>query len=150
MPSNGIFAPNLLKDGSSGKKTTTTSCLYPACFWLPVVVLVCTPPLSHCPVYRELIFIPTCAIASGMILSTKTDYIVSLVSVLISPKEILSFCIAYNFTSSGSFYPRELNSREKSFNAYIRTAEHTEIEIIPSSGFQSHLLSHYLVFVQLT
>ena len=65
--SSGIFTPNLLKVGSSGKKMTTTCHPYAACFWFSVVVPVRAPPLSHLPVFRELIFIPACAIASGMI-----------------------------------------------------------------------------------
>ncbi|KAI4589685.1 hypothetical protein MJG53_000734 [Ovis ammon polii x Ovis aries] len=36
--SSGIFTPNLLKGGSSGKKMTTTCHPYAACFWFSVVV----------------------------------------------------------------------------------------------------------------
>lgn len=63
--SSGIFAPNLLKVGSSGKKMTATCHPYPVCFRLSVVVPVGAPPLCHLPVFRELVFIPACAICIG-------------------------------------------------------------------------------------
>lgn len=47
-------------------------------------------PLFHHRVYRELTLIPSCAIASGMILKHKDGYNVPLMSVLTSPKKLKS------------------------------------------------------------
>ena len=127
MPSNDIFALNLVKDGSSGKKRSTTCSLYRACFWSAPVV-GCGSLHGHIALFTESLF-SLLLVPSGMIINTKTWQCISGVCFNFTYKNIWILCIAYNFTSSGNSYPRKLTSREKSFNVCVRTTEHIGVEI---------------------